>query len=87
MHSGNNLVVDALGTNEQITLNGWYSGNAGSQVSSFLAGGLTLDSQVQNLVQAMATYSAANPGFNPATAAAMPTDTTLQSAIAAAWHH
>jgi hypothetical protein len=35
----------------------------------------------------MATYSANNPGFNPATATQMPTDSNLQSAIAAAWHH
>ena len=30
------------------------------------------------------TYGAANSGFNPATATAMPTDRTLQSAITAA---
>jgi hypothetical protein len=85
--SGSNLLVDLLGTNDQVTLSGWYNGNAGSQVSSFVAGGMTIDSQVQGLIQAMATYSAANPAFNPTTATAMPTDPTLQSTIAAAWHH
>jgi hypothetical protein len=35
----------------------------------------------------MATYSANNPSFNPATASQMPNDPTLQAAIAAAWHH
>jgi hypothetical protein len=35
----------------------------------------------------MATYAAANPGFNPATATQAPNDPGLQSAIAAAWHH
>jgi hypothetical protein len=34
----------------------------------------------------MASYGASNSGFNPTTATAMPTDTTLQNAIAAAWH-
>jgi hypothetical protein len=34
----------------------------------------------------MATYAANNNGFNPTTATAMSTDTTLQTAIAASWH-
>ena len=45
-----------------------------------------LDGQLENLVSAMATYQAANTSFNPTTATAMPTDTTLQNAIAASWH-
>jgi hypothetical protein len=34
----------------------------------------------------MATYSNDNPAFNPTTATQTPSDSTLQSAIAAAWH-
>jgi Ca2+-binding RTX toxin-like protein len=83
--SGNNLVIDLLGTSDKITVENWYS-SAGNQVSSFTADGMTLDSQFASLVSAMATFSADNPGFNPATATSMPTDTTLQSAIAASWH-
>jgi len=37
-------------------------------------------------VSAMASFGAAHTAFNPATASAMPTDTTLQNVIAAAWH-
>ena len=85
--SGNDLLVELLDTSDRITLAGWYtSGQAGNQVQSFTAGGLTLDTQVAQLVQAMASYQSAHSGFNPTTASAMPTDTTLQNAIAAAWH-
>jgi hypothetical protein len=43
---------------------------------------------VTQLVQAMATYSASNPGFNPTSPSisAVPNDTGLQSALSAAWH-
>ena len=84
--SGNNLVVDLLGTTDQITLTNWYNGNAANQVQSFHANGLTLDTQVAQLVQAMATYATNNSGFNSQTATSMPTDTTLQNVTTAAWH-
>jgi hypothetical protein len=84
--SGNDLVIDLLGTTDQIDVSGWFSGNAGDQVQAIHAGGLTLDTQVAQLVSAMASYGAANSGFNPQTATAMPTDSTLQGAITAAWH-
>ena len=51
------------------------------------AGGLEIDSSVASLVQAMATYSASNAGFNPTSATQAPNDATLQGAVAAAWHH
>ena len=83
--SGNDLVVDVLDTTNQITISNWYT-SAGDQVSGFAANGLELDSQLASLVSAMATYQSAHSGFNPTTATSMPTDTTLQSAIAASWH-
>ena len=87
LKSGNNLVADLIGTKDQVTINNYYtSGDTYAQVSQFDAGGLKLDTQLATLVQAMATYSANNSGFNPQTATAMPTDPTLQNAISAAWH-
>jgi hypothetical protein len=83
--SGNNLVIDEIDSSNQLTIDNWYS-TTGNQLSSFTADGKTLDSSIASLVAAMATYSSANPSFNPATATAMPTDTTLQSAITSAWH-
>jgi hypothetical protein len=85
---GNNLQVDILGTQDHMTIAGWYS-NSYSQLSEIkTADGSMIDSQIQQLVQAMATYSAANNhGFNPTTATAMPTDPTLQATLTASWHH
>lgn len=86
--SGNNLLVDLLGTNDQITVAGWFGGNAGAQVSSINAtDGALANSQVLQLVQAMAAFGASNPSFSASTATQMPNDSTLQSAIAANWHH
>jgi hypothetical protein len=75
-----------LGTNNEITVSGWFNG-AGSQVASIHAGDLELDNgQVSQLIQAMASFSAHNSGFSASQAIAMPTDTTLQAAITASWH-
>jgi hypothetical protein len=88
VQSGNNLQIDLMGTKTHVTVSGWFS-SAGNDLSEINAGGLEIDSQVSQLVQAMATYSADNPGFNPtaSTSAQAPNDPTLQAAIAAAWHH
>jgi hypothetical protein len=58
------LLVDVLGTTSQIDLSGWYA-SAGNHVQFDSADGLNLDGQIQNLVQAMASYAASNPGFTP----------------------
>ena len=84
---GNDLQVDLLGTSNHVTISGWYAGNARAQVQSFdTADGLKLDTQVAQLVTAMATYSADNPGFDPTQVSQIPNDPTLQSAVAASWH-
>jgi hypothetical protein len=87
LHSGNNLQIDILGSNTSVTVNNWFSSSSPDQLQEVMAGGLKIDSQVSQLVQAMATYSSNNPSFNPTSSgASMPNDTTLQSAIAASWH-
>jgi Ca2+-binding RTX toxin-like protein len=87
MQNGNDLQIDLMGTTDQVTLSNWFGGNARAQTQSFdTADGLKVDTQVAQLVSAMATYAAANPGFNPTTATQMPADATLQGAVAAAWH-
>jgi hypothetical protein len=85
VQSGNNLEIDLLGTTNTVTIANWYSG-AGNQLSEITADGLKLDSQLDSLVSAMASYQSSNPTFNPQTASSMPTDTSLQNAIASAWH-
>ena len=86
--SGNNLQIDIMGTNSAVTVNGWFS-NAGNNLQEITAGGLEIDSQVSNLVQAMATYTATNFAFDPTASGntQAPNDPTLQTAIASAWHH
>ena len=84
---GNDLQVDVLGTTDHLTVAGWYAGNARAQVQSFnTADGMKIDTQIVQLVTAMAGYAANNPGFDPTQATQMPADPALQSAIAAAWH-
>jgi Ca2+-binding RTX toxin-like protein len=85
--SGNNLQIDLLGTNNDVTIDNWYAGNARNQVQSINAGdGSKLDSQIAQLVSAMATCSADNPSFDPTQVSQMPNDQNLQTVLAAAWH-
>ncbi|MCP3447326.1 calcium-binding protein [Bradyrhizobium sp. CCGUVB14] len=83
---GNDLEIDSIGTSNKVTVAGWYNSASAKVASVHTDDGLVLDSQLASLVSAMATYSANNSGFDPATATAMPTDTTLQSALASSWH-
>jgi hypothetical protein len=87
LQSGNDLKIDVLGTNTSVTTTGWFSSSA-NQLQEISAGSLKIDSQVSQLVQAMATYAANNPGFDPTSPSisAVPNDTSLQNSLAAAWH-
>ncbi len=87
LQSGNDLKIDLLGTSSSVTAAGWFA-NSANQLQEITAGGLKIDSQVSQLVQAMATYSANNPGFDPTTSglSSIPNDANLQNSIAAAWH-
>ncbi|WCM18705.1 hypothetical protein NDK50_14810 [Paraburkholderia bryophila] len=87
--SGYDLVIDLMGTNTSVDLTNWFGGlynTPGDPLAKITAGGLSITSQVSQLVQAMATYSADNPGFVAASATHMPADTALQNMIAASWH-
>ncbi|MBS3917002.1 MAG: calcium-binding protein, partial [Sulfuritalea sp.] len=57
-HVGNNLEVSIIGTTDKFTIQNWYSGSA-YHVEQFRTADdrLLLDSQVENLVQAMAAFS------------------------------
>ena len=68
-----------------VTVADWFVSPA-DQLSDITAGGLRLDAQVGQLVQAMAAYSTGHPGFDPSAVAQAPNDPALQGAIAAAWH-
>ena len=85
--SGNDLKIDLLGTSTSTTIGNWFSGGS-SALQQITAGGLKIDSQISQLVQAMATYSFNNTGFDPSNSAihSLPNNSTLQAAIGAAWH-
>ncbi len=57
-HVGNNLEAGIIGTTDKLTLENWYLGS-GYHVEQFKTadGKLLLDSQVENLVQAMAAFA------------------------------
>ncbi|MDR3488260.1 MAG: calcium-binding protein, partial [Bradyrhizobium sp.] len=85
--SGNDLDIGILGTSNVVAIQGGLGSNPSAALSEIKAGdGLEVDSQVNQLVAAMATFQANNPAFNEATATQMPSDAVLQTAIAAAWH-
>jgi hypothetical protein len=89
--SGNDLQIDVMGTQQGVTVADWFGNTPGnfSQLQTIgTADGNSLDnSQVSQLVQAMATFSAANTGFDPTASgnSQAPNDPGVQSAIAAAW--
>jgi hypothetical protein len=87
LQSGNDLQIDLLGTQTEVSIKNWFSGG-GNQLQEITAGGLKINSQISQLVQAMATYSANNPGFDPTTSglSSVPNNTNVQTTLAAAWH-
>jgi len=87
--SGNDLVVDVLGTSQRTFIDNWYSnGQPSQQIVS--ADGLKLDAGINSLVQAMAAFEVSNPMFNsattPHTSLADPYFATLPAAVASNWH-
>jgi Haemolysin-type calcium binding protein related domain len=86
--AGNNLQIDIMGTNDALTIGDWFGGSNSAAVRSFAtADGSKLDTGVGQLVSAMVGFAANNPGFNPTQVSQIPTDSSLQIAVAAAWRH
>jgi serralysin len=85
VRSGSDLEIEVMGTQSAITVADWFDSSA-YQLRDITAGGLKLDGQIAQLVQAMVTYSSGHPGFDATAVAQAPNDASLQGAIAAAWH-
>ena len=83
--TGSDLEIDILGSSDRLTLAGLFNQAPAAQITAI--DGSILDTGLQQLVQAMATYSGSHAGFDPTAVAQPPTDPALQTAIAAAWHH
>jgi Ca2+-binding RTX toxin-like protein len=82
-HVGNNLEVSVIGTSDTLTIQNWYSGTA-SHVEQFRTADnrVLLDTQVENLVQAMAAFAPPSAGQ---TTLPPDYDATLAPVIAANW--
>ena len=66
--NGDDLTVSLLDSADQITISNWYKNPGDAQIETFQAGegSLLINSQVDQLVQAMAVYSEPSSGdFNP----------------------
>ncbi|WP_148169570.1 S8 family serine peptidase [Pseudomonas chlororaphis] len=78
--AGDSLVVEVIGTEDRVTLKDWYTRQS-YRLEQILAGDGVALYQVDGLVQAMAAYRAAHPGFNPQTGFEIPDDASLRSAL------
>jgi hypothetical protein len=77
-----------MGTQDRAIIANWYGADQSAKLQKMTTSdGNIIDVQINQLVQAMATYSAGNPGFDPTTASQAPNDPALQGVIAASWHH
>jgi hypothetical protein len=83
-HSGNNLVVNVIGTTNSLTIENWYATTA-DQVTEFIAGdGKVLNNaNVQSLVNAMAAMA---PPVQGQTALSSTQSQQLVTVLAANWH-
>lgn len=86
--SGSDLEVRVLGATDRLTLKDWFGGSttAAGRLDEFelSSGDRLVESRVQSLVDAMATWSTSN-GNAPPTVSDMPDDASLSNALAAAW--
>jgi Ca2+-binding RTX toxin-like protein len=82
-HVGNDLEVSIIGGAHKATIQNWYSGSQNQVEQIKVAGKTLLNTDVDKLVQAMASFSAPASGQTT-----LPTNyqTTLAPVIAANWH-
>jgi len=85
--TGDDLQIDVMGSVDHVTVADWYAVSTAQLQQITTADGLKLDAQLTQLVQAMAAFATNNPGFDPTTTAQAPNDASLQTTLAAAWHH
>jgi subtilisin-like proprotein convertase family protein len=84
--SGNDLVVQVLGTTYQATVKNWFANGYSQLQSLVLPDGSSIGTAaITALANAMATYQANNPSFNAQTALALPGDATLGATLSLDW--
>jgi Ca2+-binding RTX toxin-like protein len=82
-HVGNDLEISIIGSTDKATIQNWYSGSQNQVEQIKVAGKTLLNTDVEKLVQAMASFAAPASGQTT-----LPTNyqTTLAPVIAANWH-
>ncbi|MEE1896686.1 calcium-binding protein, partial [Pseudomonas otitidis] len=81
---GNNLELSVLGSDDKVTISNWYASASNHVETIKTADGKTLlDSQVQNLVNAMAAFAPPTAGSSNLTPEQR---AQLEVVIAANWH-
>ena len=74
-----------MGSHDKITVADWFNAGASQLQDIKTADGSHIGSNLAQLVQAMANYSADHPGFDATATAQAPNDPSLQNTIAASW--
>ncbi len=83
---GNDLHIAMINCNDTVTLQDWFGSSSDSRMDRIEAGGQVLvESNVQQLVSAMASWSSANSGQDGGDLFDMPNDTDLSNALTTAW--
>jgi hypothetical protein len=82
-HVGNGLEVSIIGSTDKTTIQNWYGGSQNQVEQIKVSNKTLLNTDVEKLVQAMASFSAPASGQTT-----LPTNyqTTLAPVIAANWH-
>lgn len=81
--SGDNLVIEVVGSEDRITLGNWYARQA-NRLGRILAGDGVSLYDVDGLVLAMAAYRTTHPDFKPQAGVEIPAEAALISALSAA---
>jgi hypothetical protein len=84
--SGNDLTIRELGTQNSVTVQGWFANDYSKLQFVTLPDGSQIGTAaITALANAMAAYQANHPSFNPTTSSGMPNDPTLAAALNDNW--
>ncbi len=86
--SGDDLRIDVMGTRQTVTVDDWFAAAHHELAAIRTADGGVLDNhEVDQLVQAMASFSAGHPGYDVGAShhVQAPNDAGLQGVLAAVW--
>jgi subtilisin-like proprotein convertase family protein len=84
--SGNDLVIQVLGSTDEVTVKGWFANTCNMLQFLELPDGSAIETPAINaLATAMSAYQTSNPTFGSQTATAMPSNATLLATLQQVW--